>query len=115
MSRRSRCGSMMLRHIGQTSCARDTGQERQEAGKWTRPTPAALAAPGCASDPTRMHPRSRGARSVPALLADLRRVIELPVDLGEFDEAARHKINRFLHRAKGMGADKSCVACHRRA
>ena len=51
----------------------------------------------------------------PDLLADLRRVIELPLGLGEFDEAARHKIHRFLRWAKGMGADKSCVARHQRA
>ena len=51
----------------------------------------------------------------PDLLADLRRVIELPLGLGDLDEADRHKIHRFLRWAKGMGADKSCVARHRRA
>lgn len=45
----------------------------------------------------------------------LRRVIDLPVSLDEFDEGERRNIARFLAWAKTLGADKSYVARHRRA
>lgn len=45
----------------------------------------------------------------------LRRVIDLPVDLDELDEAARRQVRRFLRWAKSMEADKSYVASNRRA
>lgn len=45
----------------------------------------------------------------------LRRIISLPEDLGDMDEAERRQIQRFLRWAKKMGADKSYVARHRRA
>ena len=45
----------------------------------------------------------------------LRRVIDLPVELGGFDEKERRQIQRFLAWAGNMGADRSYVARHRRA
>ena len=47
--------------------------------------------------------------------AELRRVIALPADLGEFDEDELRQIRRFLAWAKHQGADRSYIARHRRA
>ena len=80
------------------------------AGGWTGALPDAVLVPAVT--------RARELLDAGAALSragGLRRVIELPIDLGEFDEAARRKIHRFLHWAERMGADKSWVACHRRA
>lgn len=52
------------------------------------------------------------------VLADadaLRRVIDLPVNLDEFSGRKRDAIDRFLKKAKAMGAKNSYVAQHRRA
>jgi predicted RNA methylase len=46
---------------------------------------------------------------------ELRRVIDLPVDLDELDEAAHRQVRRFLRWAKSMDADQSYVASNRRA
>ena len=46
---------------------------------------------------------------------ELRRVIDLPVDLDELDETARRQVRRFLRWAKSMDADQSYVASNRRA
>ena len=80
------------------------------AGGWTGALPDAVLVPAVT--------RARELLDAGAALSragGLRRVIELPIDLDEFDEANRHKIHRFLHWAKDMGADKSYVARHRRA
>lgn len=45
----------------------------------------------------------------------LRRVIDLPIDLDVFDRSDRRRINRFLRRAKSLGADEGYVASKRRA
>ncbi len=45
----------------------------------------------------------------------LHRVIDLPVELDVFDSAERRMINRFLRRAKTLGANAGYVATHRRA
>jgi predicted RNA methylase len=45
----------------------------------------------------------------------LRRVIDLPVDLGELDDALLVPIRKFLEWAKEQGADQSYIAQHRRA
>ena len=45
----------------------------------------------------------------------LRRVIDLPVDLDELDGEARRQVAAFLRWAKGMSADASYIARHRRA
>ena len=45
----------------------------------------------------------------------LRRVIDLPISLDEFDEEERRKIDKFLAWARSLGADKSYIARHRRA
>lgn len=45
----------------------------------------------------------------------LRRVIDLPVDLDELDSEARRQVAAFLRWAKGMAADASYIARHRRA
>ncbi len=45
----------------------------------------------------------------------LRRVIDLPVELGEFDGPARRAIDRFLARANDLGAARGYVASNRRA
>lgn len=47
--------------------------------------------------------------------AQLRRVIDLPVDLDELEMAERHAVTKFLKRARAMGACESYVARHRRA
>jgi hypothetical protein len=45
----------------------------------------------------------------------LRCVIDLPVDLDELDNAERRAVDRFLKRAKEMGANRGYVASHRKA
>jgi len=45
----------------------------------------------------------------------LRRVIDLPVDLGEFKKPERRRIERFLRFAKAQGTDKGFIASHRKA
>lgn len=45
----------------------------------------------------------------------LRRVIDLPEDLGELDEDARSAVMAFLASARKRGADRGYVATHRRA
>ena len=45
----------------------------------------------------------------------LRRVIDLPIDLGDLDAAARDQVRRFLRWARSMRADASYVAGARRA
>jgi len=47
--------------------------------------------------------------------ANLRRVIDLPVDLGELDERDRRQVRRFLRWAKSMEAEQSYVARNRKA
>ena len=47
--------------------------------------------------------------------AKLRRVIDIPADLGEFDEDEHRQIRRFLAWARRRGADSSYIARHRRA
>ena len=47
--------------------------------------------------------------------AKLRRVIDLPADLGELDEDELRQVRRFLAWAKRRGADSSYIARHRRA
>ena len=46
---------------------------------------------------------------------ELRRVIDLPADLGAFDDEERRRIDRFLAWAASMGADASYIARNRRA
>ncbi len=46
--------------------------------------------------------------------AALRRAIDLPADLGAFDDEDRRQIRRFLAWARDMGADASYIARHRR-
>ena len=80
------------------------------AGGWTGALPDAVLIPAVT--------RARELLDAGAALScarGLRRVIELPVDLDELDEANRRKVLRFLRWAEGMGADKSYVARHRRA
>ena len=80
------------------------------AGGWTGTLPDVVLVPAVT--------RARELLDAGAALSragGLRRVIELPVDLGDLDEADRNRIHRFLRWAKGMGADKSWVARHRRA
>ncbi|MFW6012271.1 MAG: N-6 DNA methylase [bacterium] len=48
-------------------------------------------------------------------VSKLRRVIDLPVDLSVFDGEERRAVERFLRRAKKLGADKGYVAQNRRA
>ncbi len=48
-------------------------------------------------------------------LAGLRRVIDLPADLGELGDDECSQVRRFLEWAKLRGADRSYVARHRRA
>jgi hypothetical protein len=57
----------------------------------------------------------RTASGVLDSAAYLRRVIDLPVDLDELDAADRVSVERFLSKARSMGADKSYTARHRRA
>ncbi len=45
----------------------------------------------------------------------LRKVIDLPVDLDELSAAERAAVDEFLGWARGMNADKSFIATHRRA
>ena len=47
--------------------------------------------------------------------APLRRVIDLPVELDVFEGRERTEINRFLAKARGMGADQGYIARNRRA
>ena len=80
------------------------------AGGWTGALPDAVLIPAVT--------RARDLLDVGATLScagGLRRVIELPVDLGELDEAERCKVRRFLRWAEDMGADRSYIARHRRA
>ena len=45
----------------------------------------------------------------------LRKVIDLPVDLAVFDKPAQRAIDRFLDKARKLGADQSYVATNRKA
>lgn len=45
----------------------------------------------------------------------LRRVIDLPADLGELDATERVAVERFLDRARERGVDRGYIARHRRA
>ena len=45
----------------------------------------------------------------------LRCVIDLPVDLDDLDSTERRAVDRFLKRAKEMGANQGYIASHRRA
>lgn len=45
----------------------------------------------------------------------LRRVIDLPQDLGELDEEERARVGVFLSWARGRGADRGYIARHRKA
>lgn len=45
----------------------------------------------------------------------LRCVIDLPVDLDELDDAERRAVDRFLRRAREMGANRGYIASHRKA
>jgi adenine-specific DNA-methyltransferase len=47
--------------------------------------------------------------------ARLRRVVDIPSDLDCFEAGDRKRIDRFLRRAKGLGAHEGYVASHRRA
>lgn len=44
----------------------------------------------------------------------LRRVIDIPADLQQFDGEERRQIDKFLHWARGAGADQSYIARHRK-
>jgi hypothetical protein len=62
--------------------------------------------------------RARELFAVNGVLADplgLRKVIDLPVDLDEFDTIERSHINKFLMFAKASGADGGFIASHRKA
>jgi adenine-specific DNA-methyltransferase len=48
-------------------------------------------------------------------VSNLRRVIDLPVDLAGFDQADRKNIDRFLEEARKRGADQGYIAANRRA
>lgn len=56
-----------------------------------------------------------GAGRVLADPAPLRRVIDLPVDLDQFAGDDRARVNRFIKKAKSLGADKGFIASHRKA
>jgi hypothetical protein len=45
----------------------------------------------------------------------LKRIIDLPADLGGFDRADRKIIERFLRKAQELGAHRGYIACNRRA
>ncbi|MFZ0270970.1 MAG: N-6 DNA methylase [Acidobacteriaceae bacterium] len=62
--------------------------------------------------------RAREVFAAEGLLDDatqLRRVIDLPVDLDELENAERRSVERFLKVAKRMGANLGYIAQHRRA
>jgi adenine-specific DNA-methyltransferase len=62
--------------------------------------------------------RARELFDADGLLDDaskLRCVIDLPVDLDELDNTERRAVDRFLKRAKEMGANRGYIASHRKA
>lgn len=62
--------------------------------------------------------RARELFATDGVLSDssiLRRVIDLPVNLDEFDPSVRRRINRFLKFAKSKGTDDGFIARHRKA
>ena len=46
--------------------------------------------------------------------SSLRRVIDLPIDLGDLEAPDRRKVERFLTSARAAGADKGYIAEHRK-
>lgn len=56
-----------------------------------------------------------GAGERLAAADSLRRVIDLPADLGIFDAAERKQVNRFLRAAKKLGVHEGYVAANRKA
>lgn len=62
--------------------------------------------------------RAREVFAAAGILDDaskLRRVIDLPIDLDELDASERRAVDRFLKRARQMGANKGYIASHRKA
>lgn len=62
--------------------------------------------------------KARELFAVDGVLVDtssLRQVIDLPVDLDEFDADERLQVEKFLKYAKSLGADQGFIACHRKA
>jgi len=62
--------------------------------------------------------RAREVFAAEGILEDaskLRCVIDLPIDLDELDDNERRAVDRFLKRAKEMGANRGYIASHRKA
>ena len=80
------------------------------AGAWSDPLPPSTLIPTVTRARELFH-----AGSSLCDAAELRRVIDLPVDLDRLDETARHQVHCFLGWARQMNADRSYIARHRRA
>ena len=80
------------------------------AGAFSKPLPEAVLFPSVTK--ARELFDARGSLSDATLL---RRVVDLPADLGDFTDEERRQIQQFLRWARRMGAKSSYIARHRRA
>ena len=80
------------------------------AGGWSGALPQSTLIPTVTKARELFHAGSTLCRA-----AELRRVIDLPIELDRLDETARHQVRRFLGWARQMNADQSYIARHRRA
>lgn len=96
-------------------CRVHRGQVTGANGVWIA-GPEGGALPGAVLFPAVTRARELfDAGPVLADAARLRRVIDLPVELDVFEGEDRRRIERFLRRARSLGADRGFVARHRKA
>ena len=80
------------------------------AGAWPGPLPQSTLIPAVTRARELFHAGPSLSRA-----EELRRVIDLPIELDGLDEEARQQVHRFLAWARKMNADRSYIARHRRA
>ena len=108
---RASCGDIELGELCRVHRGQVTGCNAVwVAGAWPGPLPPSTLIPAVTRARELFHAGPSLCRA-----AELRRVIDLPIELDGLDEEARHQIHRFLGWARQMNADRSYVARHRRA
>ncbi len=108
---RASCGDIELGELCRVHRGQVTGCNAVwVAGAWPGPLPPSTLIPTV----TRARELFRAGPNL-CRAVELRRVIDLPIELDGLDEEARDQIRQFLGWARRMNADRSYVARHRRA